>query len=432
MDIDNLGTETEFIEFKESVGQLSRGIESLSAMLNKHGRGKLVFGVKDNGEIIGLEIGNKTITDISQGISNAIKPTVIPSIQLEDHNGKIIIIVEVIGTNKPYSARGQYLIRSGNEDRKIDPEQLRDLMLQNSGDLISGLESITQDLTFQQLKNLYIANGLAINDTTFAKNTGLITSNGKYNYLAELLADRNNCSIKVVIFGGTDKQDMLVRNEYGYKCMLIAMNQAFTYLQSLNETRIEEKEGMQRKQTKLFDEDCVSEAWANACLHTRWVRQVPPAIYVFSDRIEIVSYGGLPADFTIDEFYSGISRPVNIQLQKIMGQLRIVQQTGHGVTKITARYGKEAFEIGENHLTVIIPFAFPRKVMSTKVNQKLTESEQAVFNELKQNPYVSIPAIAQTLNMSTSNISLILKNLKEKGKIERKGSKKTGVWICNT
>ena len=43
--------ETEFVEFKESLSQLSRALESLVAMINKHGNAIVYFGVKDNLEI---------------------------------------------------------------------------------------------------------------------------------------------------------------------------------------------------------------------------------------------------------------------------------------------------------------------------------------------------------------------------------------------
>ena len=39
----------------------------------------------------------------------------------------------------------------------------------------------------------------------------LLTNNGKYNYMAELLADNNDISIKVVTFAGVDKTVMLKR-----------------------------------------------------------------------------------------------------------------------------------------------------------------------------------------------------------------------------
>ena len=68
----NFKIETEFVEFKNSISQLPRAIEALSAMLNKHGEGKVYFGVNDNGKVIGVELGNKTIKDISQQISEKI------------------------------------------------------------------------------------------------------------------------------------------------------------------------------------------------------------------------------------------------------------------------------------------------------------------------------------------------------------------------
>ena len=53
----NIGRENENIEFKKSVSETKEGIASISSMLNKHGKGTLYFGVKDNGDIIGQTIG---------------------------------------------------------------------------------------------------------------------------------------------------------------------------------------------------------------------------------------------------------------------------------------------------------------------------------------------------------------------------------------
>lgn len=35
-------------------------------MINKHGNEVIYFGVKDNGKIVGVNVGNKTMKDISQ------------------------------------------------------------------------------------------------------------------------------------------------------------------------------------------------------------------------------------------------------------------------------------------------------------------------------------------------------------------------------
>lgn len=39
----NLGSESEFVEFKKSTGEHKEALQAISAMLNKHGRGDLYF-----------------------------------------------------------------------------------------------------------------------------------------------------------------------------------------------------------------------------------------------------------------------------------------------------------------------------------------------------------------------------------------------------
>ena len=423
----NLGYETEYVEFKESISQLSRGLESIAAMLNKNGKGTLYFGVRDNGEVIGVSLGNKTIKDLSDAIINRIKPIIIPSINLDVFEDKVVIRVEFNGNNKPYSADGNYLIRSGNENKKIAPEIMRDLLFTNSLELMVEIESFNQELTFNQLKQLYILKDYSVDQKNFEKNIGLINRKNKYNLLASILSDNNDCSIKVVRFNGVDKSEMILRNEYGYKCLIIALKNALEYVLSLNETRVELSENAERKEVNLFNAKCLREAWSNACLHTRWEKMVPPAIYIFNDRIEVVSTGGLPIDYSLDDFYNGISYPINKQLQKIMGQLGIVEQTGHGVLEIIKVYGKEAFTITNNNVIVTLKFPFPIS-RNTFDYSNLSISHKKVIEAIITDPSITTKELATVANLSTSRIAIILKELKEMKKIERFGSNKNGYW----
>lgn len=419
--------ENEFIEFKESLSQLSRAAESIVAMLNKHSKAVVLFGINDKGVAVGISLGNKTLKDISASLTQKIKPSVIPTIIEEEKDGKTIVKVEVNGHNKPYSADGNYLIRSGSENKKIDPEIMKELLFSNSYDSMIDIESFDQELTFNQLKQLYILRGYSINDSSFAKNNGLLTKNHKYNLLANILADVNNVSIKVVRFAGHDKSEMISRNEYGYKCLVLALQSALEYVLSFNETKVELTGNATRKEIQLFNENSLREAWSNACLHTRWDKMIPPAIYMFSDRIEIISTGGLPIDYTLDDFYNGISNPINKQLQKILGQLGIVEQTGHGVLEIIKNYGREAFNVSDNHIVVTLKFPFEL------TNQKgdyssLTISQQKVLRAISTKPSITTDELVKVVGLGTSRIAIILKELKELNKIERIGSNKSGYW----
>ena len=66
----NLGSESETVEFKKSTGEHKEALQAVSAMLNKHGRGELFFGVKDDGEAIGQEVSDAILRQVTSWISD--------------------------------------------------------------------------------------------------------------------------------------------------------------------------------------------------------------------------------------------------------------------------------------------------------------------------------------------------------------------------
>lgn len=421
------GIETEYLEFKESTSQLNRALESLAAMLNKHGRGEVLFGVNDNGDPVGQEIGRKTLSDISTAITERIRPSITPEIEVMKHGDLSIISLKAHGSSKPYSVAGLYFIRSGSENRRLDPAALRQLILSSSPESISMMKSLNQSPTFKQLKQLFAINGLTVNEETFETNCGFKNENGDYNELSHILSDNNDVSIKVVGFSSLDKSEMVYRNEYGYRCLILAMQSATDYVLALNQTQVELDGSLQRKETTLFSEKSFREAWVNACLHNRWSSLVPPAIYLFPDRMEIISMGGLPEDLSEEEFFSGVSRPVNRSLMKIMGQLGLIEQTGHGVPEIIRRYGREAFSLSENHITVTLRFPFPLR-QRRGFYDGLSESERNVLLAISTHPSAKAEEIGRMANLKPSRTNMVIKRLKELGKIKRVGSNKDGYY----
>ena len=102
--------ESETIELKKSLAQLKEGVISLSSMLNKTGKGTVYFGINDDGKVFGLDIGKKTISDVSHEIQNHLKPLPAKvSANEETIDNKSIIKVEVEGCDTPYSAYGNFI-----------------------------------------------------------------------------------------------------------------------------------------------------------------------------------------------------------------------------------------------------------------------------------------------------------------------------------
>ena len=77
---------------------------------------------------------------------------------------------------------------------------------------------------------------------------------------------------------------------------------------------------------------------------------------------------------TKGDFFGGISKPVNESLAKIFIKLGLIEQTGHGVSMIVDRYGKEVFTFLDNFLRVTIPFSYDlNSYLKPDVTENVTE-----------------------------------------------------------
>ena len=121
----NLGKETETLEFKKTTGEMKAAMVSIASILNKHGVGTLYFGVKPNGDVVGQDISESSLRDVSRAVYENIKPQIYPVINEEIIDGKHLIKVEFSGDNTPYSATGRYYLRTADEDREVAPEELK-------------------------------------------------------------------------------------------------------------------------------------------------------------------------------------------------------------------------------------------------------------------------------------------------------------------
>ena len=204
-----------------------------------------------------------------------------------------------------------------------------------------------------------MAKGLTLKETTFADNLNFYVPNTKkYNLLAFLMADENDVTIRVSIFSGEHKTDNLYSiKDFGHQCILYSIDQILNYFDAINIIQADERNRVvERKDIPLFDNKSLREAALNAFIHNDWLQLNAPMFSVYSDRIDILSYGGLPYGQTIEGFYEGKSQPRSRELAEIFLQLRISERSGRGVSKIIENYGKNAFEIKEDFIRVSLKF----------------------------------------------------------------------------
>lgn len=172
----------------------------------------------------------------------------------------------------------------------------------------------------------------------------------------------------------------------------------------------------------------------NACVHNKWETHQIPQIYKYSNRIEIISWGGLPNNLTKDEFLTGLSKPVNPDLMNIFLKCDLCERSGYGVPVIVEKYGKEAFSFFEDRIVVTIPInqeGFKKNnnqdtnINENHLNNRNLKTYETIINLIKQNNTITKKEIAQHINKSTRTVARLIS---KSNKIKYVGKTRQGHW----
>ena len=430
----NLGDENETTEFKASMSQLDKGIIGLTAMLNRHNHGTLYIGVDDDGNVIGMDVGAGTLETVRNRIRSFVQPQVVPEISRhETDDGRSYISVRVTGYNIPYSCDGRYYIRNVSSNESAGPDVVAQLVMARGIDPLKNQRSDLQELTFNTLFGIMVTRDLhPRKDAGFYRSHGMVDDHGMFNLTAYLVSDQNCIPMQVVRFNGTDRTAVSSRTDFGGQSLIASARAILEHVSSYMLTEVD-LSGGERTERNLFDFDAFREAWINACVHNSWGALVPPSVLVFFDRMEIVSYGRIPFPFSMDDFYSGDSRPVNRSLFELFTLVGLTEQSGHGVPTIVRSYGREAFHITDNGVVVTIPFSFEpdfartRKAVDDVSN--LDEDSRKVLRYLDSNPDAKLSDVAEATGIGLSSVKKIVSSLKSEGRLRNDGTNRNSRWV---
>ena len=220
--------ETNRIEYKRELTTELDIEKEVVAFLNYKEGGYIYIGIDKDGSTVGVSDVDDCMLRLKDRIKHNISPSAMGLFDIaeEQKDGCSIIKVTVAsGIEKPYfktkygmTPRGSYM-RVGTSAEPMPQEQINRLFAMRTRNSIGRIVSNRQDLSFEQLRIYYDERGKRLNDN-FKRTLELLTDDGKYNYVAYLLADENGNSIKVAKYSSLDRCDLVENNEYGY-CSLI-------------------------------------------------------------------------------------------------------------------------------------------------------------------------------------------------------------------
>ena len=426
--------ENNHIEFK---AELNDKLEKeVVAFLNSNEGGVIYIGVDDFGHPVYLENIDILQTKITDRIKNNILPATLGLFEVTTEVVEDKTVIKVLissGLEKPYyikkygmSTNGAF-IRQGSSSMPMSITMIEELFRKRVRNTLKNIVSPRQDLTFSQLKIYYEGKGFNLNDK-FESSLELYTPEGKYNYVAYLLADENSISIKVAKYAGSDKYDLIENEEYGY-CSLIKATDRILYKLKIENTTLARITDKKRIQKNIVDATALREAVINAIVHNDYSEELSPVIEIYEDKIVVTSYGGLLSGQTEEDFFGCMSMPRNRELMRVFRDLDLVEQLGSGMTRILKAYDKSIFKITNNYIQV----SFPICEITNKDIREATEQDtkNAIADVMFDNPRITVNSLASYFCMSKSTMSRNIKKMQEEGKIERIGSNRNGKWKVN-
>lgn len=428
------------------------------AFLNYKEGGCIYIGVDKNGQTFGVDDVDDCMLRLKDRIKNNISPSAMGLFDIteEKRDGRSVVKITIAsGVEKPYfktkygmTPRGAYL-RIGTSAEPMPQETIDRLFATRTRNSISRVVSNRQDLSFEQLRIYYKEHGKQLNDN-FPRTLELLTEDGRYNYIAYLLADENGNSIKVAKYSSLDRCDLIENNEYGYCSLIKATKSVLAKLEIENKTAATITP-VERIETPMWDRIAIREAVINAIVHNDYSFEVPPKFEIFPDRLEITSAGRLPETMSMQEFFDGVSMPRNKELMRIFKDVELVESLGSGIPRILRAYGTDCFRFTENFIRLTLPISHPHsgdrnatlvtiqnndidsiveklgKKLGEKLGKKLGNTRIRIIQLIVSNPNITYTEISKTLSVSSTTVE---KRIAEMSGviIQHVGPKKGGHW----
>lgn len=408
--------ENKQLEFKSDI--TNTFLKTVSAFANYNG-GKIIFGVEDDGEVVGLNNPVQACLDIENKINDTIRPQPQYELSVQDVEKTVTLMVEP-GAHKPYTYKSKAYRRNDTATIEVDELELSRLILQGKNINYENLTAADQNLRFRILEERAKSEiGIRSLNKDVLKTLNLYNDENGYNHAAELLADINHFpGIDIARFGDSISV-ILKRVTFENESILSELENAVEVYRDFYQ--YEEIDGMSRKKVERIPEEAFREAIANALIHRTWDVNAQIRVLMFEDRIEISSPGGLPSGLSEAEYLKGnVSILRNPILGNVFYRLHIVEILGTGILRIRESYQnsakKPSFEIYDNSLTVILPVVR---------DAEMSEDESMVYGTLSKNIPKSISEIMPELPFGRSKIASILKSLAEKNYVTILGKGKS-------
>ena len=485
--------ETTKVQFKEAFTSQKEIAKEMIAFANTKG-GVILFGVEDkSGKLVGLSY--KEIQVISRELGNAANEQVRPTIYIEtevvrvEEKHFLICSVEE-GKNKPYkNLNGEIWVKQGADKRRITENSEILALFQDSGSYqpdAVGVNGTTFDdldryAIDEYLQKVYATtlDGFGGKAEQVLKNIHILNHHGVPTLAGYLFFGKHpeyncpTCMVKAVSFFGNDLAGTQYRDSkeiLGNMPQLYDKTMAFL---KANLHNVQEEGASFNTLGKLeIAEEVLEEVVQNALVHRDLLRPAPIRLFVFDNRVEVISPGALAGGLTEEDIRNGKTYQRNPYMATFATNALYYKGIGSGIVRILAEYPEIQLENDDSakEFKVIIERTIQKsdstiqkealkdsdtiqksdsttqksesatqkealkdsdtiQKSDSTIQKNLDTSQVRVLNFFREHPKTTIDEMVAELNgLSLGGVKFIIAKLQKNGLLKRVGGRKHGEW----
>ena len=351
--------ETTKVQFKETFTSQKEIAKEMIAFANSKG-GVILFGVEDkSGKLVGLSYDE--IQVISRELGNAANEQVRPTIYIDtevvrmDEKHFLVCSIEE-GKNKPYkNLNGEIWVKQGADKRRITENAEILALFQESGSYqpdaaaVDGttFDNLDRYAIDEYLQRVYATtlDGFGGKAEQVLKNIHVLDRNSVPTLAGYLFFAKHpeyncpTCMVKAVSFFGNELSGTQYRDTkeiLGNMPQLYEKSMAFL---KANLHNLQEKGASFNTLGKLeIAEEVLEEVVQNALVHRDLLRPAPIRIFIFDNRVEVISPGALAGGLTEDDIRNGKTYQRNPYMAIFATNALYYRGIGSGIVRILAEY----------------------------------------------------------------------------------------------
>ena len=443
-------------QFKQDVSNADSLAAEMAAFANSEG-GTIFIGVTDEGTLPGLDKAD--VARVNQLISNAASQNVRSPLTVQSANvavgkGRVVIALTVPkGLDKPYFDRnGIIWLKNGADKRRVNSkEELRRLFQfsdQFHADQLptqAGIEKLDK-LRFRdflrQAYNQDFPDSLP-EQMRLLQNMGLATEDGMLNLAGVLLfAERPEWIkplfiVKAIRYPGNSvhSTDYLDAEDFSGTLPRIFEGSLAFIMRNLR--KVQSGQGVNAPGLPEIPPSVFEELLVNALVHRDYLVNASIRLFIFDDRIEIISPGHLPNNLTVEKIRSGISNIRNPILVSYAAKgLLPYRGLGSGIKRALAEWPEISFtddRDGSMFIATVRRKGLDDMESAEKGSQKSSQkgsqkSSQKIIELMRNDPKITVANLALHIGITERAIKKQIGKLKAQGRIRRIGPDKGGSW----